>query len=51
MIYNERGDSYSLPFEAGKPTVLTGRAVPTKTESISVFVDKITGDDLRLQLF
>jgi AcrR family transcriptional regulator len=30
---------------------LTGRRVPTKTESVSESVDKITGDGLRLQLF
>jgi AcrR family transcriptional regulator len=30
---------------------LTGRLIPTKTESVSVSVDKITGDYLRLQLF
>ena len=30
---------------------MTERRVPTKTESVSVSVDKITGDYLRLQLF
>jgi AcrR family transcriptional regulator len=30
---------------------LTGRRVPTKTESVSESVDKITGECLRLQLF
>ena len=30
---------------------MTGRRVPTKTESVSESVDKITGDCLRLQLF
>src|ERR1700680_3337229 len=30
---------------------LTGRRVPTKTESVSESIDKITGDYLRLQLF
>jgi AcrR family transcriptional regulator len=30
---------------------LTGRRVPTKTESVSESVDRITGDNLRLQLF
>jgi len=30
---------------------LTGRPVPTKTESVSESLDKITGDYLRLQLF
>ena len=36
--------------EIGKP-LLTGRRVPTKTESVSESIDKITGDCLRLQLF
>src|ERR1700739_1995032 len=31
--------------------LLTGRRVPTKTESASESLDKITGDCLRLQLF
>src|ERR1700730_1409719 len=31
--------------------VLTGRRIPTKTESVSESVNKITGDYLRLQLF
>ena len=30
---------------------MTGRLVPTKTESVSESVDKITGDSLRLQVF
>ena len=30
---------------------MTGRGVPTKTESVSESLDKITGDGLRLQLF
>ena len=30
---------------------MTGRRVPTKTESVSESLDKITGDYLRLQLF
>lgn len=30
---------------------MTGRQVPTKTESVSESIDKITGDYLRLQLF
>ena len=39
-----------FPQEPGEP-LLTGRRVPTKTESVSESVDKIIGDCLRLQLF
>src|SRR5579863_1170596 len=47
---SEQVDSYSSPLEAGEP-LLTGRRFPTKTESVSESLDKITGDYLRLQLF
>jgi AcrR family transcriptional regulator len=30
---------------------LTGRPIPTKSESVSEYLDRITGDDLRLQTF
>src|SRR5580704_18563386 len=35
----------------GREALLTDRLVPTKTESVSESIDKITGDFLRLQLF
>src|ERR1700728_1232212 len=39
----------SSPLEFG--TLLTQRPIPTKTESVSELLDKITGECLRLQLF
>jgi AcrR family transcriptional regulator len=57
MVRNEHVDSYSSPLGAGdrrrgipEPR-LTGCRVPAKTESVSESVDRITGDNLRLQLF
>src|ERR1700685_2902967 len=57
MFDNEQSDSYVSPLETGdrirrtRNRLLTGRRVPTKTESVSESVDRITGDCLRLQLF
>src|SRR5271156_4478555 len=57
MFDNEQSDSYISPLETGdrirrtRNRLLTGRRVPTKTESVSESVDRITGDCLRLQLF
>ncbi len=52
MVCSERVDSYSSPLKPkNREPLLTGRRVPTKTESVSESVDKITGDCLRLQFF
>jgi AcrR family transcriptional regulator len=52
MTHKERENSYFSPLEAGKTEpLLTGRRAPTKTESVSESVDRITGDYLRLQKF
>jgi AcrR family transcriptional regulator len=53
MVYNQRADSHSSPLEARGTgeSLLTGRPVLTKTESVSESLDKITGDYLRLQFF
>src|SRR5277367_3732964 len=40
-----------LSMPGGREALLTGRLLPTKTESVSESVDKITGGSLRLQVF